>query len=211
MSIAIISGGMDSITMLHEFKQSIDLALTFNYGQKHLKELHYAGENCMKLKVEHLIISLLPFAAYLPSALTSKEIPIPEGHYEDETMKQTVVPFRNGIMLSIAAGIAEAKGIKSIMIAAHAGDHAIYPDCRKSFIEAFSDAISLGTYLEIKVEAPYLLLTKRQIALKGKRVGVDFTKTWSCYKGEEFHCGKCGTCVERREALNGFDLTKYLD
>ena len=126
---------------------------------------------------------------------------IPEGNYDDENMKSTVVPFRNGIMLAIAAGIAESNGLKRVMIANHAGDHTIYPDCRPGFVDAMSEAMSAGTYENIKVYAPYTYLTKKEIAEHGKALGLDYAETYSCYKGGEKHCGKCGTCRERRQAL----------
>jgi 7-cyano-7-deazaguanine synthase len=126
---------------------------------------------------------------------------IPDGHYEEESMRQTVVPFRNGIMLSIAAGIAESAGVEGLVIAAHAGDHAIYPDCRESFMRAMDEAICEGTYARVKVLRPFIKMDKGQIARRGHELGVDFSKTWSCYKGGEIHCGTCGTCIERREAF----------
>ncbi len=126
---------------------------------------------------------------------------IPDGHYEEVSMKQTVVPFRNGIMLSIAAGFAESVGAGGLVIAAHAGDHAIYPDCRETFMQSMGDAIRLGTYAEVELLRPFIHFTKAQIAARGHELGVDFAKTWSCYKGKEIHCGTCGTCVERREAF----------
>lgn len=124
-------------------------------------------------------------------------------------MKSTVVPFRNGIMLSIAAGVAESNGLKRILIANHFGDHAIYPDCRKSFIDPMREAIKEGTYEQIEVFAPYTSISKRDIGLIGQKLGIDYATTYSCYKGGEKHCGKCGTCVERKEALEGFDPTEY--
>jgi 7-cyano-7-deazaguanine synthase len=127
-------------------------------------------------------------------------------------MKSTVVPFRNGIMLSIACGIAESRGLHSVMIANHSGDHAIYPDCRATFISSMSDAMAYGTYEHVRVDAPYTNITKSDIAKIGARIGVDYTKTWSCYKGGDRHCGKCGTCVERKEAFRDArieDMTDY--
>jgi 7-cyano-7-deazaguanine synthase len=126
---------------------------------------------------------------------------IPKGHYEEQSMKKTVVPFRNGIMLSIAGGFAESKGASALVIAAHAGDHAIYPDCREDFMRAMGDAIRLGTYAEVDLIRPFISMTKGDIARRGHGLGVDFSKTWSCYVGGETHCGECGTCVERREAF----------
>jgi 7-cyano-7-deazaguanine synthase len=148
------------------------------------------------------------------SALLASGGAIPEGHYEEENMRQTVVPFRNGIMLSIAAGVAESIGADAVLIAAHAGDHAIYPDCREPFMQAMSDAIRLGTFAGVEVLRPFIALNKAQIAQRGAACGVDFAQTWSCYKGGDLHCGRCGTCVERREAflLAGFnDPTIYAD
>lgn len=138
---------------------------------------------------------------YFKSSLLEGADAIPEGHYADENMKSTVVPFRNGIMLSIAAGIAESRGLKYVMMANHGGDHTIYPDCRAEFVDAMSEATKAGTFPGIEILAPYTNITKADIARKGKELGIDYSKTWSCYKGEDVHCGKCGTCVERKEAL----------
>lgn len=139
---------------------------------------------------------------------------VPEGHYAAENMKSTVVPFRNGIMLSIAVGIAESNGLKKVLIANHGGDHTIYPDCRPEFIDAIDKAAQAGTFVDVQVSAPYTNITKADIARIGKRLGIDYAETWSCYKGGETHCGKCGTCVERKEALAEAgieDHTKYLE
>lgn len=212
--LLILSGGMDSVTLLYEKQEEIGMAISFAYGSNHSKnELNCAEYHCQKLGIPHKVVHL-DFMKDFGSALTSGADAIPEGHYAEESMKSTVVPFRNGIMLSVAAGYAESNGFTSLMLASHFGDHAIYPDCRADFSEAISKAISLGTYANIKVEAPYSHLTKDKIALIGKGLGVDYSKTWSCYKGGEKHCGKCGTCVERKEAfeLAGFvDPTEYLD
>lgn len=208
--LIVISGGMDSTTMLHQFKDRIALALTFDYGSKHSdKEIKCAALHCEKFGIKHIIIGLDFFQKYFKSSLLKNGESIPEGHYEDESMKSTVVPFRNGIMLSIAAGIAESNNLKHIMIANHFGDHAIYPDCRKSFIEPMKEAIKQGTYENIEIFAPYTEITKRDIALIGKDLNMDYSTTYSCYKGGEKHCGKCGTCIERKEALDGFDPTEY--
>src|SRR6185312_16180897 len=126
---------------------------------------------------------------------------IPEGHYADENMKRTVVPFRNGIMLAAACGFAESVGAEGLAIAAHGGDHAIYPDCREDFMRAMSDAMRLGTYAGIRLLRPFIAMNKGEIAAMGAKLGVDFARTWSCYKGGAMHCGTCGTCVERREAF----------
>lgn len=200
--IIIVSGGMDSITMLHDFKDRIALAISFDYGSNHnAKEIPFAKLHCQRLGIKHITIPLAFMKEYFKSSLLSGAEAIPEGHYADENMKSTVVPFRNGIMLAIAAGIAETNDISHIMIANHSGDHTIYPDCRENFISAMSAATHAGTYNGVTLFAPYTNITKSQIAKRGKELGIDYTETWSCYKGGEKHCGKCGTCVERKEAL----------
>lgn len=210
-SIIIVSGGVDSVTLMHEYKDRIALAITFDYHSRHAKhEIACAKWQCEQLGIPHLVLELSFMDQYMNSSLfaNSKE-EVPEGSYDDENMKSTVVPFRNGIMLSIAAGIAESKGMKYLMIANHSGDHSIYPDCRPEFIDAMSNAISNGTYENIEIIAPYTNISKRDLALKGQALGVDYSHTYSCYKGGEKHCGKCGTCTERKEALEGFDPTVY--
>lgn len=209
-SIIVVSGGMDSITMLYEYKDRIAQAVSFHYGSNHNdKELAFAKMHCERLGIPHLIIPLSFIGQYFESSLLQGADAIPEGNYDDENMKSTVVPFRNGIMLSIAAGIAESEELQYVLMANHSGDHFIYPDCRPEFVEAMGRAICAGTTNGVQLLAPYTSWTKRQIALRGKELGVDFTHTYSCYKGGEKHCGKCGTCVERKEALEGFDPTDY--
>lgn len=214
-SLIVLSGGMDSVTLLHDRKDEIALAVTFDYGSNHAgREIEMAALNCRELGIEHIIIPLSFMRDYFKSSLLSGAEAIPEGHYADENMLSTVVPFRNGIMLSIAAGLAESRGLSRVMIANHSGDHAIYPDCRAQFIEAMSEAIRLGTYAGLEISAPYTHISKTDIAVIGKRLGVDFARTYSCYKGGEKHCGKCGTCIERREALRDAGLddpTEYED
>ena len=201
-SIIVLSGGMDSTTLLHDRKEQIALAVTFDYGSRHnAREIECAKKNCDMLGVEHIVIPLEFMGKYFKSSLLIGGEEIPEGHYADDNMKSTVVPFRNGIMLSIAAGLAESRGLKKVMLANHGGDHAIYPDCRPGFVRAMSEAISEGTYDGIMIDAPYTDITKSDIARIGKRIGVDYSLTYSCYKGGDRHCGKCGTCVERMEAL----------
>lgn len=210
-AVLVYSGGLDSTTLLYEYKDSIALAVSFDYGSKHNKrELEYAALNCKRLGIRHLVIPLEFMGKYFRSDLLIGGGDIPEGSYADENMKSTVVPFRNGIMLSIAAGLAESYELDAIMLANHSGDHAIYPDCRPEFIEGMAAAVEAGTYNGVKVVSPYCNMTKRDIALRGRELGVDYSLTYSCYKGGEKHCGKCGTCVERKEALEGFDPTEYL-
>lgn len=201
-SIIILSGGMDSVTLLYDQKDYIALAVTFDYGSNHNKrEQEYAAYHCKRLGIEHIVIPLGFMHDYFKSSLLEGAEAIPEGHYAAENMKSTVVPFRNGIMLSIACGLAESRKLDSVLIANHFGDHSIYPDCCAPFIKAMGDAMKLGTYAGIKIEAPYTDITKTDVARIGKALGVDYSKTYSCYKGGEKHCGKCGTCVERKEAL----------
>lgn len=212
-SIIIVSGGMDSITMLYEYKNEIALAVTFDYGSNHAaKEIPFAKYHCEQLGIAHLIIPLSFMRDYFTSSLLEGSEAIPEGHYEMENMKSTVVPFRNGIMLAIACGLAESRNLHKVMIANHGGDHAIYPDCRGTFINAMSEAMACGTYEHIKIYAPYTGLNKSDIARRGAELGIDYSQTWSCYKGGEKHCGKCGTCIERQEAFRDAgieDLTEY--
>lgn len=201
-SLMVLSGGMDSVTMLFEYQSSIDLAVFFNYGSNHnSRELASARYHAAKLDIELVEIDLSFIGEYFHSSLLEGADAIPEGDYDFDNMKSTVVPFRNGIMLAAAAGLAESRGLTRIMIANHAGDHALYPDCRSAFIKAMATAISEGTYDNIMLYAPYTLLTKSQIAERGKNLGIDYSRTYSCYKGGKRHCGKCGTCIERRQAL----------
>lgn len=204
---------MDSITLLHERHEEIALGISFDYGSNHnSREIPFARMHCQRLGIKHIVIPLDFMSVYLRSSLLDGADAIPEGHYEDANMKSTVVPFRNGIMLSIACGIAESNGLSRVFIANHGGDHAIYPDCRSEFIKAMDAAMSAGTYAHINIEAPYTEITKTDIALIGKAIGLDYTETWSCYKGGNVHCGKCGTCVERQEALRNAgieDKTEY--
>ena len=187
--------------------------MTYDYGSNHNRqELEYALYHCRTLGIEQLVIPLDFFSRYFKSSLLEGPDAIPECAYTDESMKSTVVPFRNGIMLSIACGLAETRGLHKVLIANHSGDHAIYPDCREEFINAMSHAMSSGTYENITVSAPYTNISKTDIAKIGKRLGIDYTKTYSCYKGGIKHCGRCATCLERKEALKGagiIDKTEY--
>lgn len=208
--VILYSGGMDSSVALYEYANNIKLAISFDYGSKHNKqEIKHAAKNCRDLGIAHRVIEMDLNKMGFVSDLLNSGGAIPDGHYEDDNMKKTVVPFRNGIMLSIAAGIAESIDGNRLLISNHAGDHTIYPDCRPEFIDSISQAIQYGTYNELKVFAPYTHLTKREIAERGKNFGVPFAQTYSCYNGHENHCGTCGTCTERKEALEGFDPTYY--
>lgn len=201
-SVIIVSGGMDSITLLYEYRERIALGVSFDYGSNHNAcEIPFAELHCRRLGIPHLTIPLDFMHRYFRSSLLEGADAIPEGNYDDDNMKSTVVPFRNGIMLSIAAGLAESRGLHYVMMANHGGDHTIYPDCRPAFVDAMSQATEAGTYVGVQVLAPYTQITKTDIARRGAALGIDYTETWSCYKGGERHCGKCGTCRERIEAL----------
>lgn len=201
-SAIIVSGGMDSITLLYDHKDEIALGISFDYGSNHnAREIPFAKMHCERLSIKHITINLDFMHQYFKSSLLDGAEAIPEGHYADDNMKSTVVPFRNGIMLAIAIGIAESNNLDQVFIANHGGDHTIYPDCRPEFINAIDAAATAGTYNNVKVIAPYTKITKSDIARIGKRLGINYAETWSCYKGGEVHCGKCGTCVERKEAL----------
>jgi 7-cyano-7-deazaguanine synthase len=214
-AIVLLSGGMDSVAAFYDARSHHEVvgAISFDYGAKHNhKEIPFAAYHCRKFRVEHRVISLDFVGELFKSNLLKSGGAIPDGHYEEETMKSTVVPFRNGIMLSIATGFAESKGAAGLVIAAHSGDHAIYPDCREEFMNSMAEAIRLGTYAGITLLRPFIDMTKADIASRGQALGVDFSQTWSCYKGGALHCGTCGTCVERREAfmVAGIpDPTKY--
>lgn len=201
-TLMVVSGGMDSTTMLYEYADRIALAITFNYGSNHnAREIECARYNCDKLGIELIVVDM-PFVGQLfESSLLSGAEAIPEGNYDDDNMRSTVVPFRNGIMLAVAAGLAESRGLKHLMMANHGGDHAIYPDCRRGFVDAMSRAIAEGTYDRITIDAPYTDITKTDIARRGAALGIDYSHTYSCYKGGKKHCGCCGTCTERRQAF----------
>lgn len=201
-TIIVLSGGMDSVTLLHHLRPRIALAVTFDYGSNHnAREIECARRQCELLGVEHLVIPLAFIGQYFESSLLSGADDIPEGNYDDENMRSTVVPFRNGIMLAVACGLAESRGLKFVAIANHGGDHALYPDCRPAFVDAFGRAMQAGTYDGVSILAPFTDLTKSEIARLGAEEGVDFSNTYSCYKGGEKHCGRCGTCTERMEAF----------
>lgn len=211
-TVIIYSGGLDSTVLLHLLVRDHGaknvMALTFNYQSKHNKaETQMAKWNCKKLGVEHRVINIAQISKHLKSNLLLKGGKIPRGHYEEATMKKTVVPFRNGIMLSIACGIAESFGAKRVAIANHAGDHAVYPDCRATFIEAMNEAMAYGTYEGVNIYSPFKNSSKADIVWLGKGI-VHFEKTYSCYEGNKVQCGECSTCYERREA---FALMKIED
>lgn len=216
-TLVLLSGGMDSVTALYWAAREHEVVgtVSFDYGSKHnANEIPLAAWHAQQLGVAHDVIELDFINRLFSSDLLQSGGDIPDGHYEEESMKRTVVPFRNGIMLSIACGVAESRGADGLVIAAHSGDHAIYPDCREAFMESMAAAMKHGTYVGIELLRPFIDCDKTEIARRGAAMGIDYAKTWSCYKGGETHCGQCGTCVERREAflLAGLpDPTLYLD
>jgi len=209
-TVVLCSGGMDSVTALYWAREAhtVSAAVSFDYGSKHNhREIPLAAEHAGRLGVRHVVVALPFVEALFASALLRGGAEIPEGHYEAETMRQTVVPFRNAIFLAIATGLAESAGAAGLVIAAHTGDHAIYPDCRENFMAAMAAAMRAGTDAGIQLLRPFISWDKGRIAAEGARLGVDFARTWSCYQGGEIHCGRCGTCVERREAFAQAGLT----
>lgn len=201
-TLLVLSGGMDSTTMLYDFRDRIALAVTFDYGSNHnAREADCARRSCERLGIEWICIPLAFMGQYFRSALLSGADAIPDGDYAADNMAATVVPFRNGIMLAVAAGLAESRGLASVMMANHSGDHVVYPDCRPEFVAAMDSAIIAGTDGKVKLVAPYTGLTKADIARRGAEIGVDYSLTYSCYRGGLRHCGRCATCRERAEAL----------
>ena len=213
-SILIYSSGLDSTVLLHYLLNlRHDLkCISFNYGQKHVKEIESASYFCNKFNLEHQIIDLSCIKNLINNSCLTSDLSVPDGHYAEETMKSTVVPNRNMIMLSIAVGWAINEKFDSVAYAAHNGDHTIYPDCREEFVNHLSSAAELADWHPVKIIRPFVNISKTDVARLAKELSVEVEKTWSCYKGGKIHCGKCGTCTERVEALNlaGFyDKTIY--
>ena len=207
-SLLVLSGGMDSTTMLYEYQDRIALALSFHYGSNHNdKELAFAKLHCQRLGIQHIIIPLQFIKEHFNSSLLQGSEAIPEGNYDEQNMKSTVVPFRNGIMLAIAAGMAENRGLQYIMLANHSGDHTIYPDCRPEFVKAMDSAVCAGTWNNVRLLTPYTNISKAEIARHGLQLGINYDETWSCYKGGDKPCGVCGTCREREQALKEACIT----
>ena len=208
----ILSGGVDSTTLLHYKKDEIALAVSFDYGSNHnQREIECARWQCSRLGIEHLVVPLKFMGEYFNSSLLQGASEIPKGDYDQENMKSTVVPFRNGIMLSVACGLGESRGLKHVMMANHGGDHAIYPDCRPEFTKAMSEAMRAGTYDGITLVDPFTFMSKVEIVALGQKLGVDYSHTYSCYCGGERHCGQCGTCRERMEAFRDNGLKDPVD
>ena len=217
-TIVICSGGLDSVSLAHMVADEHELTrlVSFDYGQRHVKELEFAAACAERLGVPHDVIDMRGIGASLSGSALTDEIDVPDGHYAEESMKITVVPNRNAIMLSIAFGIAAAQQADAVATAVHGGDHFIYPDCRPGFTQAFEtmQRHALEGYADVRLYTPFVNRSKTDIVTEGARHGTPFAETWSCYKGGEKHCGRCGTCVERREAfhLAGVeDPTDYAD
>lgn len=214
-ALVVFSGGLDSTTLLYYALEHFDEVetLSFTYGSKHNDiEHYYALKTCEKLNIKNTLISLDFISQYFKSDLLKSGGDIPEGMYNEENMKSTVVPFRNGIMLAIAAGFAESNDIDVLLLGNHSGDHAIYPDCRPEFIANIAGAIREGTEKRIQVISPFCDMSKTDIVKLGAELGVDYSLTYSCYKGGKKHCGKCGTCTERKESFEQagvVDPTEY--
>lgn len=210
--VVIYSGGMDSFTVLnraiHDGKEVY--ALSFDYGQKHVKELECAAAVCKSLKVKHKTIDISSINQLLAGSSLTDNIEIPEGHYEAQSMKSTVVPNRNMILLSLAVGYAVSVKASQVYYGAHSGDHAIYPDCRPEFVMKMNDVCQIANYEPVEIFSPYLTVTKTDILTDGINMGLDYSHTWTCYNGREKACGKCGACQERLEAFRDNNQTDPL-
>jgi len=203
--VVVHSGGLDSsvlLAKLHAEGASVE-SLSVHYGQRHsARELEMARRFCAEIGVAHTEVDLSGLGKVLPgSALTDESVPVPHGHYADESMRSTVVPNRNMMLLAVAGARAVATGAKVVAYGAHAGDHAVYPDCRVEFMEAMQGALALCDYAPVRLYAPFAEMSKADIAKWGDDLGAPMNLTWSCYEGGALHCGKCGTCFERIEAF----------
>jgi len=201
--VVLLSGGMDSTTLLYEVMVlGYEVyPITFYYRQKHEKEMEAAAYTCQKLGLTFRVLDISALNEIAPSSLTRDKVEVPKGHYEDESMKQTVVPNRNMVFLAFATAYAIGLDAEEVAYGAHGGDHAIYPDCRPDFVEAMVEAISLCDYKDIHLWVPYLHVNKADILRKGLELGVDYSLTWTCYEGQELACGRCGACTERLGAF----------
>ncbi len=213
--VVIYSGGMDSFTILHKaVKEGHDvLAVSFNYGQRHNKELQFATDACAELSIDHKVIDITAMQDLMSnsSLMAQSDVEVPEGHYAAANMKSTVVPNRNMILIALAIGYAVNEEASEVWYGAHSGDHTIYPDCRPEFVEAMAKASLLANFDPVQVVAPYLNGSKIDILRDGLAMGLDYSKTWTCYNGREKACGKCGSCQERLEAFQENNATDPLD
>ena len=212
--IVVYSGGLDSFTLLNEaIRSGKDVsALSFDYGQKHNKELHFVEKFCAQESIDSKIVNVSSIKELFQGSSLTDEIDIPKGHYEDDSMKSTVVPNRNMILISLALGYAVTKEAEEVWFGAHAGDHAIYPDCRPGFVEKMDAVARIANYSPIAVKAPYIAMSKTEILAIGLNMQLDYGLTWTCYEGKELACGSCGACHERLESFaanNVIDPIKY--
>jgi len=207
--VVIYSGGMDSFTVLNRaIKDGKEVfALSFDYGQRHVKELECASSVCDSLNIKHKVIDISAINELLAGSSLTDDIDIPEGHYEAESMKSTIVPNRNMILLSLAVAYAVSVGAGQVYYGAHSGDHAIYPDCRPEFVKKMSDVCQIANYESVEIFSPYLEVDKTAILTDGISMGLDYSNTWTCYNGREKACGKCGACQERLEAFSENQVT----
>ncbi len=212
-AVVIYSGGMDSFTLLNRvLRAGKDVhALSFDYGQKHKKELDYAASVCRSLQVPHKVVDITSINQLIATSALTADIDMPEGHYADDNMKQTVVPNRNMILLSLAVGYAVSLEASEVYYGAHGGDHAIYPDCRPLFVEKMNQVCAIANYQAVSIEVPYLHADKGEILADGLAMGLDYSQTWTCYNGREKACGKCGACQERLEAFETHGQSDPLD
>ncbi|ARU54179.1 MAG: 7-cyano-7-deazaguanine synthase QueC [Pseudomonadales bacterium] len=207
-AVVIYSGGMDSYTLLNlALRQHHRVyALSFNYGQRHSKELHFAQKVCDELAIPHKLVDIMAINQLILGSSLTDDIEVPEGHYEETSMKSTVVPNRNMIMLSLAIGWAVSIKANVVYYGAHSGDHAIYPDCRPEFVQKMDDVARIANYEEVQIQAPFMYMSKIDILAQGLQWQLDYGKTWTCYNGREKACGKCGSCTERLEAFTHHGL-----
>lgn len=212
-AVVVYSGGMDSFTLLHRVhQQGLEVhALSFNYGQRHVKELEVAGQVCRELGVPHKVVDISAINSLIGGSSLTSDIDIPEGHYEEESMKSTVVPNRNMILLSLAVGYAVSLESNKVFYGAHSGDHAIYPDCRPEFVHRMNDVCKIANYEEVEILTPYLEQSKIEILADGLSMNLNYRNTWTCYNGREKSCGKCGACQERLEAFERNGVTDPLE
>ena len=209
-AIVVYSGGMDSYTILHKVLcDGYEVkALTFDYGQKHKKEINYAKRVCEGLNISHKVVDITAVNQLIAGSALTSSIGVPEGHYTDRNMKSTVVPNRNMILLSLAVGYAVSMNASKVFYGAHSGDHEIYPDCRPEFVKKMNSVCAVANYEAVEIVTPYLALSKVCILKEGLKMGLNYADTWTCYNGREEACGKCGSCVERLEA---FEINQVLD
>ncbi|WP_336367761.1 7-cyano-7-deazaguanine synthase QueC [Marinobacter sp. C2H3] len=210
--VVIYSGGMDSYTLLHQARTDgyAVHALSFNYGQRHVRELDCARAVCERLGIPHKVIDIRAMAEVMAGSSLTSDLAVPEGHYQEDSMKSTVVPNRNMILLSLATGYAVTVGAQAVWYGAHGGDHAIYPDCRPEFVEKMDAVCRVANYEPVGVAAPFMAMDKGEILARGLAMGLDYRQTWTCYNGREQACGRCGACVERLEAFAANGVTDPL-